>query len=311
MKKIVLIVFLMGSFSQIFCQTSVLGIGREWWYSQSESFIDTTKEGYVYYTISKDTSLDNKEYKLLLEEKYNSKRKLTGQNKYFLKNDSGVVFYRTIVDTSWYYMFHFSPVKNAVFTAKIRKGVIFKADTLVSLTVTGITLSTISGIGVSKYTVDFCDKKYTLYSNELITSIGGQSLLLNTITYKDVFDLYVSGPIRCARMNNILLKFEHNNACDTAIFIIPTYTGVYGFSGDSFDVFDVFPNPSNGRFELNIKSDIAPLKIEIINNQGVKIENYTIERDSKNIKIDIFQTGLYFVKIKTQNGIYIRKILKL
>ncbi|OQX72201.1 MAG: hypothetical protein B6D61_14685 [Bacteroidetes bacterium 4484_249] len=77
------------------------------------------------------------------------------------------------------------------------------------------------------------------------------------------------------------------------------------------DIISVYPNPSDGIFNLTAFHDITGsqnlLGLEIINNTGKTI--YTMENVPLKIDLSNQPKGIYFIKIETKNGIYTKKIL--
>ncbi|MBK6284917.1 MAG: T9SS type A sorting domain-containing protein [Draconibacterium sp.] len=72
---------------------------------------------------------------------------------------------------------------------------------------------------------------------------------------------------------------------------------------------DIFPNPTNGLFIINIKSTM-PVRIIVTNSSGgILTENNFIQPV---IKLDLtnFPAGIYFVSILDNDRILTRKILK-
>lgn len=72
----------------------------------------------------------------------------------------------------------------------------------------------------------------------------------------------------------------------------------------------IFPNPSNGHFQLNI-SNISAAKptIEIYNTTGQKVYAATITEQQNEIDISGLSKGIYFVKINDGAKIYSKKII--
>lgn len=69
----------------------------------------------------------------------------------------------------------------------------------------------------------------------------------------------------------------------------------------------IYPNPAQNT--LTISSDIAIEKIEIFNLLGALVKQ--ISNKTKQIDLSTFQTGNYFVKIYTNQGTFIQRIVKL
>ena len=76
----------------------------------------------------------------------------------------------------------------------------------------------------------------------------------------------------------------------------------------------VFPNPSKGKFILNIsdlKDREARLKVYNLNGKEIYQESFYTNRDLFSKPVDIGQVanGLYIVEVETISGIYREKII--
>ena len=76
--------------------------------------------------------------------------------------------------------------------------------------------------------------------------------------------------------------------------------------------FVVYPNPSNQNLIIALKSSNKILSIEITNTIGQVIytKDYENMNSLENINISQIPKGIYFIKVITENGIGIKKILK-
>ncbi len=84
-----------------------------------------------------------------------------------------------------------------------------------------------------------------------------------------------------------------------------------GINDISNSKISVYPNPTNGQFTINLEASSRPSsvsKIEITDITGKTIKQLSID----NYQIDISNqpTGIYFIKIQTNKGLFIRKIIK-
>lgn len=77
--------------------------------------------------------------------------------------------------------------------------------------------------------------------------------------------------------------------------------------------FIVLPNPNNGQFALQFNNSLEVVQISLINSAGIKIyqhnmkisgERRVMEFDQNNLK-----SGVYFIKIETENKQYFEKIM--
>jgi len=78
--------------------------------------------------------------------------------------------------------------------------------------------------------------------------------------------------------------------------------------------FSIAPNPSSGVFTVMFGAATLPLvvTVEVYNVLGQKVLSLDCARDDNNAMIDLtnYPSGVYFVKIKTQNGIMEQSVIK-
>lgn len=78
-------------------------------------------------------------------------------------------------------------------------------------------------------------------------------------------------------------------------------------------VFNLFPNPSNGIFQLEIEkdADASTFQMDVINNEGRKV--YAVrnleQRSLNDVDLTSFGSGIYFVRVYDGSGIYTRKVV--
>lgn len=76
------------------------------------------------------------------------------------------------------------------------------------------------------------------------------------------------------------------------------------------DGFEVFPNPSNGKFQVKNRGNNPIQKIEIFNILGESIFDKSIANQSSfNIDLSSMDSGIYFVKISTAGNQAVKKIV--
>jgi hypothetical protein len=74
----------------------------------------------------------------------------------------------------------------------------------------------------------------------------------------------------------------------------------------------VFPNPSNGIINLEIKQNLPSAKIEVKNSLGAMIYSKNIEEGFvgiMNLDLNSFSNGLYFLKVTSTDQQYVYKII--
>jgi hypothetical protein len=77
---------------------------------------------------------------------------------------------------------------------------------------------------------------------------------------------------------------------------------------DSYEI-NIFPNPANSFIEIE-SLDLNIKNIQITDLYGRNIKNINYQNHINKINIDSFSSGVYFLKINTDNGFFIRKFIK-
>lgn len=96
---------------------------------------------------------------------------------------------------------------------------------------------------------------------------------------------------------------------DTTGTTEPTDTTGVGFDQYSFEDIQIYPNPNNGQFTLNL-SKVNASAIKIYNASGVKVFEQEIKTNTINVTLDnALSNGLHLIQVKTPQGIISRKML--
>src|SRR3989304_4123078 len=135
-------------------------------------------------------------------------------------------------------------------------------------------------------------------------SVGiGHTYVPNSNMIED--DFLENGP------SNPILSMNAN-----AFYGIPTNGTVYKFTVAAAgvaeinldDLISVYPNPSNGKFTLS--SEITKGEISVYNVEGEKVYSSTIQPSNHStIDLSSHPNGIYFINIKTENGIANKKLI--
>jgi hypothetical protein len=133
---------------------------------------------------------------------------------------------------------------------------------------------------------------------------GGGAICLN----KAENMVYVLGSIQYGPVNfgNIVLNDAGDFGFLTAISDINT--GIEMISDQP--AFSVYPNPSRGTIHLLFEKTVDPgavLRIVNISGQPVEVEN--IREPGKEIVLDHFPAGLYFISLTSRNATHVQKIV--
>ena len=71
----------------------------------------------------------------------------------------------------------------------------------------------------------------------------------------------------------------------------------------------VYPNPSNGKLLINNSSNQILEKAEIFSVSGQKVKEFRQISKNKSLNISSLQSGLYFLRVKSDRASTIRKII--
>jgi hypothetical protein len=150
--------------------------------------------------------------------------------------------------------------------------------------------------------------KYDVAGNFIFAkNIGGSNEEYESAVCTDSSgNLYLSGMFYSPSiaLDNIILT-NHPICSDVFVARLGEYTGIDEYNNSSD--FSVFPNPSPINITLIIPEKAT---IQILNLQGQLIQTlYAIENNTT-IDISRFANGMYFVKVKTENEIIVKKFIK-
>lgn len=77
--------------------------------------------------------------------------------------------------------------------------------------------------------------------------------------------------------------------------------------------FKVFPNPTTGKFSLELTDGFKPLRIRVINLEGKTMQSFPIRSNRGKQELDItnLDKGMYLLRLEEQNRYFVTAILKL
>lgn len=149
------------------------------------------------------------------------------------------------------------------------------------------------------------------YCSEIDTNGYGSNLLdslvtVNTGTFSSISvdSNFSSGTYSVSKIPVILIDSTINAILDTSI-CEPLSIGSYS----NIDNIVIFPNPNNGIFTVKLMDHSS--NITIYNSMGKVIHEQKCSKGYTVIDISYSANGLYFMKIRSINGISTKKMLKL
>lgn len=81
-----------------------------------------------------------------------------------------------------------------------------------------------------------------------------------------------------------------------------------GISEQEISSFTIFPNPANSIIQIQSKNQFT--EISIVNVLGETVYSEVLNTTNKSVDISTFNTGIYFIKLKSRNNISTHKIIK-
>jgi len=149
-------------------------------------------------------------------------------------------------------------------------------------------------------------------NNNIITfinqSVNGTSYQWN---FGDAATSALQNPVHTYTANGtytVTLIASNQCGSDTITNIISIATGLEENS-DLITV-EIFPNPSNGQYQVKIKGvDFENTELELFNLTGEIVFKTQLVRSETLIDISFQPNGVYFVKLKTEKGSVVKKIV--
>jgi len=110
--------------------------------------------------------------------------------------------------------------------------------------------------------------------------------------------------------HTITYTYTASNGCDNSAqqsILVDPCTGIDEFAKDKMSI---YPNPTTGSFELKI-NEVGTVTISIVNMLGEEVytdQAMTSGKFVRTISLDGNETGLYFIKVQTESGTYVKKL---
>jgi len=93
----------------------------------------------------------------------------------------------------------------------------------------------------------------------------------------------------------------------------PIITGVKGLEEEKSFEMELYPNPSNGVFNINLNRDMGDVVVTVVDVTGATHKTYFFnkksELDVKQFNISTLAKGTYFVNVKTEHQSVVKKIV--
>ena len=117
-----------------------------------------------------------------------------------------------------------------------------------------------------------------------------------------------------AGQNNIQIAFESYNYLGNNLYIDDVHVGMLldiSENNPDFNEVQVFPNPSKDIVNIWVPNSDENSKISVFNMQGIEILTLKMEnKESTQLDLSDFVKGVYFLRIKTNSELIIKKIIR-
>ncbi|NVO04260.1 MAG: T9SS type A sorting domain-containing protein [Bacteroidetes bacterium] len=290
------------------------------WYFNNQSMELFPAHGFTKYTVLKDTIVDLKSSKLIsrLSVRYNGDT-LNQDNVIVREENSNVYYY---INNAFQLMYDFTLNVGDTLVIDINGA---GCDSVSPLIVDSIKNVNIDGVNLQ---VQYVKAVYYISP-----TFGGQN---DTITYpiiekigynnfcvssEESFFFYpFCAPeaqfhlnwLRCYNDSNISYNgcyWEANFpdiACDS---LIDGSTGISNIS-NGIDNISIFPNPANNKIEIILENyRNESIEISIFNTMNQEIFANSVFERKTTIDLSSFSRGMYFVKVKRGNDLFVRKLI--
>jgi hypothetical protein len=112
-------------------------------------------------------------------------------------------------------------------------------------------------------------------------------------------------PLECTDNEELIFNMIVNKSAITKSFTVDC--SLLGISESIEEKLNVYPNPANDKIEIE---GLQAGQIEIINLQGQIIKKINLTDEKTTIDISELSVGLYSIRIKTADGIIVKKLIK-
>ncbi len=138
----------------------------------------------------------------------------------------------------------------------------------------------------------------------------------NMVTINPSADFTDNALVNVTMASGVFVDMSNNNfdgiTTDTTWnFAVAAITGVASGGSDSPDKFIVYPNPGTGSFTVDLAQLVnQPIEINVINYLGQIVEKRKDKLSPKiNFDLSAKEKGIYFLELKTEQQVFIKKII--
>jgi len=114
---------------------------------------------------------------------------------------------------------------------------------------------------------------------------------------------YVDGPMNGGVYEYYVVAVYYFGESDASNAAYAVITGVEDYDAS---LFQIYPNPAAEL--VNVKSPVTIDRIHILNNNGQLVLDEEVNSMEYQIDVSKYDTGIYFIKLETSEGVILRKV---
>jgi hypothetical protein len=266
-------------------------IGAEWYYSSSAGGAAPTASEYYYLIVEKDTIINDLNLRKIKRTYCSYQGDSVEVTPYFLRESSDTISLYNPDNEKLYRLFVFSATQGDTLVLDIPYDNYYTEDSTYRVVIDTIETETYDGTELDKYVLEQLDD-FGWFSGYYLEKVGGYEwfLPLGLAIIPEA-----NGPIRCYHDSEIDINFT-SKECD--------YRIVNSINDLQADKFKLYPNPTSNN--IQIITDLIIDNIEVIDNSGQVV----LQSEKTDLDISSLTSGVYFVRIYSDNQTIMKKIIK-
>ena len=143
----------------------------------------------------------------------------------------------------------------------------------------------------SNYDIEYGLIGFTQGNGTLISNIPGFSYVINGLTPNTAYKYFIR-----PNCGNSFGGWRNSTFTTTTLSV----------NNVNNEAFNIYPNPTNAVLNIQTKENILAVKVIDISGRTTNISNL----NNKTIDVSSLSNGMYFIEIKTENGLFKQKFIK-
>ena len=151
---------------------------------------------------------------------------------------------------------------------------------------------------------------------DAVEGAQGYDVFVNTTKEKDFYLGYTGGTAYVAGSNEettfefYIVAFNQDKGLESAPSEICTVTVVDDAVEEMTSSFNIYPNPVNDKLYIETESEIEEVVVYDVYGRVQNLSNSATQQLSNSIDVTDLNSGVYFVKVVTENGEAVKRIIK-